>query len=379
MRHGKMKKWISMMLVGGMFLSSVYAAEPSVSATAACLMDAQSGQVLYEKNADQMLPMASTTKIMTAILALESGRLRENVTISQSAMLVEGSKIYAKAGEQYSLYDLVQGLMLASGNDAAVAIAEFLDGSVENFAAQMTAKAYQIGAQQTSFQNAHGLSAENHYTTARDLARITCYALKNPQFAQIVKKKSAVLSPVTGEGEIYVKNHNKLLTLYDGAIGVKTGYTKEAGRCLVGAAQKDGLSVVTVTLKDPDDWRDHMALFDYAFSHYELQPIFEKHHLLKTIAVKGGTSDYLHLVSQKEAHTITKMGEKRTISLSYQLPRDVKAPVKRGDKIGFVKVYVDHRYETKINLVAKEDIAAIEKPAFTHYFVLVLKKLLRPM
>lgn len=350
---------------------------PNVSAQSACMLDMSSGKMLYGKKEHEKRPMASTTKIMTAILAIESGKMDQLVTIPASATRVEGTKIYVKTGEKLYLRDLVEGLMLNSGNDAAEAIACFLSGNMNDFAKKMTQKAQQIGAADTQFKNAHGLSQEGHYTTAYDLALITRYALQNKEFARIASMASAQISTYMDARTIYLKNHNKLLSLYDGAVGVKTGFTKEAGRCLVGAAKQNGVYVVTVTLKAPNDWQDHIAMFTYAFSHYESRMVFEKNYFLKTAAVQNGEKPYVKLVSQQSAFVTAKKQEKVASYLKYTVPSMVKAPVKKGEKIGYVDLYVDDLWQKRIPLLAKNSVSPIENKSFSHYFSLFFKNWLR--
>lgn len=240
-----------------------------VYAESAVLIDGQSGAVLYSKNSAARMNMASTTKIMTAMVILENMNLDTIVTVPKEATLVEGSSIYLRENEKITVGTLLYGLMLESGNDAAHALAVACSGSIEKFADLMNETAKKLGLTSTSFANPHGLSAENHYTTAYELAYITYTAMKNPIFCKIVSTKNMVAPSLDGEFTRYFSNHNKLLRIYDGAVGVKTGYTKAAGRCLVGAAEKDGKKFITVTLNDGNDWNDHANMLDYAFDHYD--------------------------------------------------------------------------------------------------------------
>jgi D-alanyl-D-alanine carboxypeptidase (penicillin-binding protein 5/6) len=248
-----------------------------VSAEAAILMDVASGRVLYEKNSQTSLRIASITKIMTAIVAIELGNLDDLVTVSRNAYGVEGSSIYLRQGEKVTLENLLYGLMLRSGNDAAVAIAEHIGGSTEGFVFLMNQKAEELGMRQTVFSNPHGLDThEEHYASAYDMALLTAYAMKNDTFATIVgtRKKN-----VAFEGEDWQRtwyNKNRLLTMYPYANGVKTGFTKRARRTLVSSAEKDGHLLVAVTLNAPDDWNDHMRMFEYGFNHYELVDYYTK-------------------------------------------------------------------------------------------------------
>lgn len=244
-----------------LMIPSVHAEEPpSVSAKSAILYDCTASRVLYEKNADCQSLIASTTKIMTGLLVSERCNLADVVEIPAEAVGVEGSSLYLKPGETLTVEDLLYGLMLQSGNDAAVALAIHCGGSVEEFVALMNQKAAELQLTGTHFANPNGLDDAENYATARDLAVLTQYALDNPVFAQVVRTKTATLG-----GNRAVTNHNKLLWRYDGCIGVKTGFTRAAGRILVSAAERDGRRLVVVTIGASDDWNDHTKLLDYGF------------------------------------------------------------------------------------------------------------------
>ncbi len=247
----------------------------SVSAEAAVLMEAESGRVLYGKKENEPLRIASITKIMTALLAIESGKMDEDVQISKRAEGVEGSTIYLQAGEKIKLEDLVYGLMLQSGNDAAVAIAEHIAGSVEGFVYMMNEKASQLGMTNTVFQNPHGLDDhEDHYSTAYDMAILTQYAMENEKYREISGTKR---HQVNGDKKRVWKNKNRLLTeLYRYSTGGKTGFTKRAKRTLVSTAAKDEMDLIVVTLNAPSDWHDHMNLFNWAFETYEMERLITK-------------------------------------------------------------------------------------------------------
>ncbi len=241
------------------------AAEPTVSARAAVLYEPTEKSFLFEKNADTRLPMASTTKIMTALIAIEKLSPDAEITIMPEACGIEGSSLYLKPGEILTASDLITGMMLRSANDAAAALAYEISGSIEGFATLMNERAAAMGLTDTSFCNPHGLDGKEHYTTARELAFISAEAMNNPAFKAIVSTKSCTITNSDGYRRL-VTNHNKLLSLYEGATGIKTGYTKKSGRCLVGAAEKDGISLISVTINAPDDWNDHAKMFNYGFS-----------------------------------------------------------------------------------------------------------------
>ncbi|MCR5352677.1 MAG: D-alanyl-D-alanine carboxypeptidase [Clostridiales bacterium] len=251
----------------GNTFDEITALAPSVSARSAILTELQSGAVLYEKNADERLPMASTTKIMTSKIILSRMSLSDVVSVPKEAALIEGSSIYLKEGEKISVKDLLYGLLLESGNDAAYTLAHACAGSEGEFVKLMNEEAEKLKLYNTHFANPHGLSAENHYTTARDLASLTKAAMENGIFREIVSTKTYVSTSSDGVKR-YFSNHNKLLKSESDIIGVKTGYTKAAGRCLVTAMSRSGSEYAAVTLDDRDDWRDHKNLFSYAFENF---------------------------------------------------------------------------------------------------------------
>ncbi len=248
---------------------------PSVSAQGAALVSADTGELIYGKNSNGILPMASTTKIMTALIVLEKCSPDEIFTVPKEACGIEGSSIYLTPGEKITVRDLLYGLMLESGNDAATALAIATSGSTEAFVGEMNKKASELGLTCTSFANPHGLSSENHYTTAYELAKITCSAMKHPLFREIVSTKSYSVTSPDGVPMKYFSNHNRLLRSYNGANGVKTGYTIASGRCLVTSAERSGSTFIAVTLNDRADWKDHAAMLDFAFANYKCYTFFE--------------------------------------------------------------------------------------------------------
>ncbi len=271
----------------------------SLAATfnAECVMDATSRRILSEQHGDVRLPMASTTKIATAITVLESGiDTSKVIQIPEKAVGIEGSSVYLKAGEEYSVKDLLYGLMLRSGNDCAVALADCIDGGIEAFACRMNKTAQRAGAINTHFRNPHGLPTKNHYTTAVDLSLITAYALENPVFSEIVATKYYEPRGWT--------NKNKMLTRYEGAIGVKTGYTKQAGRCLVTAAERGGMKLICTVLNCPTMYERTAALLDDAFQKYKNRLILGER---QTVSFEGGEGIpmqnlYYPMMAGEEAH-----------------------------------------------------------------------------
>lgn len=248
------------------------AGPPNISAESAALIDVASGRILYSKNGDKKMRIASLTKTMTAIVAIEMGQLKDEVTVPPEAVGVEGSSIYLKKNEKLTLEELLYGLMLRSGNDAAVTVATHVGGSIPGFVYLMNEKAALIGMTHTNFTNPHGLDDSNmHYSTAEDMALLSAYALRNPVFRQIVSTK---VKDISWEGEEYNRrllNKNKLLHLYNGADGVKTGYTKLAKRCLASSATRDGRQLAAITLNAPDDWNDSAEMLDWGFRHFAMK------------------------------------------------------------------------------------------------------------
>jgi D-alanyl-D-alanine carboxypeptidase len=249
---------------------------PGNHAAAAALIDVASGRILFSQRGDEPMRIASLTKIMTAIVAIENGNLNDTVTVGTRAAGVEGSSLYLKAGQKIALLDLLYGLMLRSGNDAAIAIAEHVGGSLDGFVYLMNKKAEELGLNRSHFANPHGLDQDGHYMSANDLARLSAYALRNPTFARIVKTRVRTAPNPYEPWDYKWVNKNKMLTMYEGADGVKTGYTKLALRTLVSSATRGGQQLAAVTLNDGDDWADHRNLLDYGFRNFRLTEVVRK-------------------------------------------------------------------------------------------------------
>ncbi|MDR0325600.1 MAG: D-alanyl-D-alanine carboxypeptidase [Oscillospiraceae bacterium] len=326
-------------------ITSAFAAEPPVSAAGAILIDAATGTVLFEKNADGRRLIASTTKIVTGLVVLEGcADLDEMIEVPIEATRVEGSSMYLKAGQAVTVRDLLYGLLLKSGNDAAVALAIHCAGSVEAFAAKMNEKAAALGLKNTSFSNPHGLNAEHHYSTARDMAVLTRAALANEAFSRIVSSKYAQINGIT------IKNHNRMLWYYSGADGVKTGYTIHAGRCLVSSATRDGMRLVAVTLNDHNDWADHTAMLDYGFERYTLQTLCTEEEIFATIPALGG-GDVTVKAAQTERVLLPK--EKAgLLKVDVILPRYLWAPVIPGQRVGMLTASLDGAILARCPLLA---------------------------
>lgn len=309
-----------------------HAAAPDDSAHSAVLVDAATGRVLYEKNADARSLIASTTKIMTALIICEQCDLQDIVTVPAEAVGVEGSSLALTAGEELTVEALLYGMMLRSGNDAAAALAIYSAGSIPAFAEKMNRRAAELGLRGTHFENPHGLDADTHYSTARDLARLACAALKNADLRRIVGTKTITV------GGRALTNHNKLLWRYPGATGVKTGYTKKAGRVLVSSAQRDGWEVICVTIGDPDDWRDHAALLDFAFAAYAPCPLLRAGERLTRVPVFGGAQEYVWLCTASPVTLPLSAGERAQVRVF--APQYAFAPVLPGFA-GHADVLVD--------------------------------------
>lgn len=310
---------------------------PSIHAQAATLIDVTSGRVLYNYRGDEQLPIASLTKIMTAIVAIEHGKLEDIVTVGRNAYAKEGSSLYLQLGEEMSLENMLYGLMLRSGNDAATAIAEHVGGSEEGFVYLMNEKAKMLGLSHSHFQNPHGLDRNGHYSSANDLAKLTAYALKNPHFKEIVRTNSKRAPNPNDPWDYKWLNKNKMLRFYEGADGVKTGYTKIAKRCLVSSATRGGQQLVVVTLNDGDDWNDHRNLLDFGFEHYPLNNIITDGQALQNGLVTGaGFSFPLAKGEERNLERRLKLNKATAASFGY---RGKIVITLGGKEIGTVPVY----------------------------------------
>ncbi|HEX9061872.1 MAG TPA: D-alanyl-D-alanine carboxypeptidase family protein [Clostridia bacterium] len=310
---------------------------PSVSAGAAILMDMNSGRVMYDKNARSRRPMASTTKIMTAILAIEKGNLNDVVTVSRRAASVGGSTIDLKAGQKISLRELLYGLMLNSGNDAAIAIAEHIGGSVDGFSQMMNQKASEIGAYDSNFKSPHGLDVEGHYSTAYDLALMARYALNNPVFSKIVSTK------VTSISTRGLANTNEMLSIYPGADGVKTGYTGQAGRCLVTSVTRNNWKLISVVLNCASREAragSSKAILDYGYNNFKPVTLLKEGEYIKDIPVLRGKPGNVCLYAEEGISMPLREDEMSALKKIYDIPENVNAPVGGGMVIGTVRFVV---------------------------------------
>ena len=337
-------------MLAAVFLLSVKA--EAVSAQRAILMDAATGRVIYEKCADEQSLIASTTKMMTALVVCQQCNVLDRVRIPKEAVGIEGSSMYLREGEILTVQELLYGLMLQSGNDAAVALAIYCGGTVEGFAELMNDKARALGLEDTHFVNPNGLDAPGHYSTARDLARLAAYAMTNPIFAQTVSTKSVRI------GDRYLTNHNKLLWQVEGAEGVKTGYTKAAGRILVSSASRNGRRLVCVTINAPDDWRDHAALYEQGFGDYTVETVVEPGQILGQRYVAGGDGQLVHLVAEEGFAYALADGEEPTI----RLPSGefAYAPVVEGSSAGKAHVLLGDQIIGSVELCYGETVERLE-------------------
>lgn len=341
--------------------TAAYAApSPGDSARASVVIEAESGNIIFEKNAHERKGPASTTKIMTALVALEKGDPEDIVKIDARAVGTEGSSAYLCAGESVVLSDLLYAMMLGSANDAAAAIAYHIGGSIEGFAGMMNARAEEIGLSDTHFENPHGLDGESHYTSAYDLAMIAREALKNEKFREIVSTKTKAIKLSDGNVSRVFRNHNRLLFEYDDIIGVKTGFTKKCGRTLVSAAERDGVTVICVTLCDGDDWRDHRRLLSAGLDLYEKVTLCESGEMESTVHVCGGEKVSVR-TSCKDGLAVTLPKSHGKITSSVSLPPFVYAGFEAGKELGFVTFYLDGEPIGKVGLAADEGCAIKQK------------------
>ena len=315
----------------------------AVSAEKAYSLDAVSGRVLFDKNADSRSLIASTTKIMTALVVCERCNVLDRMRIPKEAVGIEGSSMYLREGEVLTIQELLYGLMLSSGNDAAVALAICCGGTVEGFVELMNDKARLLGLRNTHFENPNGLDSPGHYSSARDLAVLAAYAMENPIFAKTVSAKTVTA------GQRYLRNHNKLLWMVDGADGVKTGYTKAAGRALVSSATRDGRRIITVTLNDPNDWQEHKALLEEGFSRFHVQRIVTAGDRVGTVEVAGGEGARAEILAAEDFSYALAPEENPQVVLPG--PGFVYAPVAEGADAGFAYVLIQGKALGKFPVV----------------------------
>lgn len=323
-------------------------AASAVSARQAIVLDAQTGQILYQKDPDRQSLIASTTKIMTALIVCEQCNVLDRMEIPKEAVGIEGSSMYLKEGEVLTIQELLYGLMLQSGNDAAVALAIYCGGTVSDFAELMNDKAHRLGLENTHFVNPHGLDAPDHYSTARDLAVLAAYAMDNPVFARTVSAKTVTV------GQRYLRNHNKLLWQFEGADGVKTGFTKAAGRILVSSAVRQGRRLIAVTINAPDDWNDHKTLLERGFSEYTPHTLVAEGDALGSVEIAGGTAGQVQLLAAEDF--VYALGKNENWYLQLPAPGFVYAPVVQGQNAGYAHIFVENKAVGKIPITYAETV-----------------------
>lgn len=335
-------------------LTVAHASEPfTVAAKGAALIDADSGRVLFGQDEDRMLPMASTTKVMTTLLALEHASLDEPVTAGKNAAGVTGTSLYLSEGETLSMEHMLYGLMLRSGNDAAVAVAEHVAGSVPAFADMMNERAEAIDAD-AHFVNPHGLDAEGHRISALGLALVMREAMKNETFRQITGTQRKVIPWVGNEYSRVLENKNKLLKTYEGATGGKTGYTGKAGRCLVFSAERDGLSLIGAVLNCPTWFDTATAMLDYGFENFRTESALDAGQSVDALPVLGGDSETVAVVAEGPLRTAVPVGSRVRVLRS--LPDAIHAPVRAGDRVGTAEIMIGDQVLARCALVAAGDV-----------------------
>ncbi|HBR32816.1 MAG: D-alanyl-D-alanine carboxypeptidase [Eubacteriales bacterium] len=330
-------------------------ADVAVTAQKSVLIEAGSGNILFGSNERGKAGMASTTKIMTALVVLNTLPTDTVVTVPKEAVGVEGSSVHLEEGEKLTVEELLYGLLLESGNDCAVALAFACTGSYEKFMQKMNDTAVAMGITDTNFTNPHGLPDPDHYTSAYSLATITAEALKNDVFRRIVSTKNICISRGGEKNMRCLTNHNRLLNCYDGVIGVKTGYTKSTGRCLVSAAERGGVRLIAVTLNDRNDWTSHKNMLDYGFSMYERIQLAAENSVSVQVPVTGGRAPFVNAVNKEAAYSVVLKGSdvfERVIT-----PHFLYAPVRSGDIVGYIEYYnSDGVLFYRLCLVATEDV-----------------------
>jgi len=341
------------------FAGSVFASDVNVSAESAILIDGKTGTVIFEKNARQRRSMASTTKIMTAVVAINASSMDDVVTVKPEYTKVEGSSMYLNPGEKLSMEELLNGLLLMSGNDAAKTIAGYISGDDASFAGLMNKEAQKIGLNDTHFDNPSGLDGETHYTTAFDMAKLSRYAMNDVKgFAEIVSRER-----YKGENRLII-NHNKFLAIYGGACGIKTGFTKKSGRCLVTGAERNGSFLIAVTLNAPDDWNDHKKMMDAGFSEYKDIEFFKKGEEILRIPVVSGKDKEVSVTAAEDAALKMLPQDIDEAETNITGRKFVYAGIKSGDIYGYVHITVNGNDVMEIPLIYAEDIELREDTGF---------------
>lgn len=349
--------------------------EPNIVAQGAILMDYKTGRVLWAKNEHTPLAMASTTKIMTAIIAIENKSLEDKVIVSKKAQNTPPVKMFLKEGEEIRLKDLLYALMMQSSNDAAVAIAEYVGGDVETFCQMMTNKAKEIGTKDTIFRTPNGLDSLDHHSTAYDMALISRYTLNNKEFTDIINTKNTSFK--TSRTNYNIINKNRLLYEFDGANGIKTGYTGKAGHCFVGSATKNDMTLISVVLASgwgnkgkSQKWIDTKSILNYGFNNFKYETILLKDNSKEEILVNKGEKEKIPLYYEKDLAIPIKSNEKDKIIINTEYEKIIEAPIYKDQKIGVAKIYIGDEFIEEINILAKEQTA---RKDFKSYFMKIIK------
>ena len=328
---------------------------PEVTARSAVVMEAATRKILYARDMKARRFPASTTKAMTLIVALEKGNLSDIVTVSRNAAGTDGSTLWLEEGDKIPLEDLLYGIMMMSGNDATIAIAEHIAGSVDAFTKMMTEKAREIGAADTYFVNPHGLPDERHYTTAYDMALIAAYGYQNPKFVEIVGTKEKTLLWIKDPAHFW-RSENQMLWLYEGANGVKTGYTDAAGRCLVSGAKRNGIQLVSVVLDSLYMWSDSIAMLDYGFQHVKSMKLASGNEIAAKLPVLSGRKKQIDV--QTVSDIVVPVGDDGAAAFEkvYELPASLHAPVEKGDVVGKLRILYEGREIGSTDIIATESV-----------------------
>lgn len=326
---------------------------PNVTATSAIVIEASTGHIIYSRNPDKRMFPASTTKMVTLIMALENGKSEEIVTVGKNAFGVEGSTLFLETGDKIPLKELLTGMIMHSGNDAAVAVAEHIDGNIKTFAEHMTRRAHELGATGTNFTNPHGLPDTNHYTTAHDLALLAAHGYSLENFEEIVSAQEKIYQWIHDPAK-KLRSENQLLWLYRGGNGVKTGYTDAAGRCLVSAAKRDGIQIVAVVLDSYFMWNDSIALLDYGFANVSSEKIIQGDKIVRSLPVVSGHKKTMPVKTADDI-TVPIFKNSDDYKIEYDLPKFLSAPIKKGEAVGQVRVMLDGKEVATTDLIATEN------------------------
>ena len=368
--------------VAFLFITSfqIFAEEIGISAKSAILICADSGSVLWSKNETEPLPMASTTKIMTSLLALENMEAcgKKEIEITDEMVRVEGTSMGLMPGDIVNLQSLAQGMLLCSGNDAANAAAISVGGTTDKFISIMNEKAKQIGMQDTKFSTPSGLEKDNHHSTAKDMAILGAYAMENENFSSIVSKKSMPVKFINPSKTVNYRNHNKLLRLYSDCIGIKTGFTKAAGRCLVSCAEKNGVRLVCVTLNAPSDWDDHIKLYNFGFENTVSKCFSDRNLNFTVLSEILEQTGHVEASCDSEFSCSFKKGDESKVERKIELPEKIISPVEKGQIIGNVVYYLDNKEIGKNEIISRTEVKKVvkQKRGFFHALTNFFRKCL---